>query len=175
MDLYDQRDRKGQMSFISFTEELPKDHLQLVRNTLYQLPVKCSVNSVARLAPSNEAWNIGDRTFAPILVQLHALTAIQQLRRYEIVFRNVLASNQRAVVEEATYIPLICFENFMWTKKQPAIFSCVVGKSFRLDRACKLLHIRCLQQSLSGPGLYKRRLNVRQWIGTIPRSAPSIL
>ena len=92
------------------------------------------MNSVARqapprLAPSNEAWNIGDIIFAPILVQLHALTAIQQLQRYEIVFRKVLASNQRAVVEEAMYTPLICYENFMWTKKQPALFSCVVGRS----------------------------------------------
>ena len=123
------------MSFISFKEELPKDHSQLARNTLNQLPVKCLVNSVARLAPSNEAWNIGDRIFAPILVQLHALTTIQQLRRYAIVFRDVLASNQRAVVEEATYIPLICYENFMWTKKQPAIFGGVVGRSSRLQYA----------------------------------------
>ena len=84
MDLYDQRDSKGQMSFISFKEECPKDHLQLARNTLNQLPVKFSANSAVRLAPSNEAWNIGDRTFA--LVQLHVLTAIQQLQRYEIVF-----------------------------------------------------------------------------------------
>jgi hypothetical protein len=132
VDLYDQRDSKGQMSFVSFKEECPKDHLQLARNTLNQLPVKFSANSAARLAPSNEAWNIGDRTFAPILVQLHALTAIQQLQRYEIVFRNVLASNQRAVVEEAMYNPLICYENFMWTKKQPAILSGVVGRSSRL-------------------------------------------
>ena len=135
VDLYDQRDSKGQMSFISFKEECPKDHLQLARNTLNQLPVKFSANSAARLAPSNEAWNIGNRTFAPILVQLHALTAIQQLQRYEIVFRNVLASNQRAVVEEAMYIPLICYENFMWTKKQPAILSGVVGRSSRLPYA----------------------------------------
>ena len=55
VDLYDPRDSKGQKSFISFKEELPKEHLQLARNTLNQLPVKCSVNSVARLAPSNEA------------------------------------------------------------------------------------------------------------------------
>ena len=65
-------------------------------------------------------------------MQQHALTTIQQLRRYAIVFQNVLASNQRAVVEEATYIPLICYENFMWTKKQPAIFSGVVGRSSQL-------------------------------------------
>ena len=128
MNLNDQRDSKGQMS----KERFLKDHSQLARNVLNQLPVKFSANSVARFAPSNEAWNIGNRTFAPILVQLHALTAIQQLQRYEIVFRNVLASNQRAVVEEATYIPLICDENFMWTKKQPAIFSVVVGRSSRL-------------------------------------------
>ena len=116
VDLYDQRDSKGQMSFISFKEECPKDHLQLARNTLNQLPVKCSANSVACLAPCNEAWNIGDRIFALILVQQHALTAIQQLQRYAIVFRNVLASNQHAVVKEATYILLICYENSLWTK-----------------------------------------------------------
>ena len=75
VDLYDQRDSKGQMSFISFKDGFPKDHLQLARNVLNQLPVKFSANSVARFAPSNEAWNLGDRTFAPILVQLHALTA----------------------------------------------------------------------------------------------------
>ena len=112
--IYDQHDIKGQMSFISVKEGFPKDHLQLARSVLNQLQVKFSANSVARaarLAPNNEAWNIGNRIFAPILVQLHALTAIQQLQRYEIVFRNVLASNQRAVVEEAMYIPLICYEN----------------------------------------------------------------
>ena len=76
VDLYDQRDSKGQMSFSSFN----------------QLP------------------------------------AIQQLQRYAIVFRNVLASNQHAVVKEATYIPLICDENSLWTKKLPAIFGGVVGR-----------------------------------------------
>ena len=76
-------------------------------------------------------WHSG----VPILVQLHALTAIQQLQRYAIVFRNVLASNQRAVVEEATYTPLISYKNFMWTKKQPDIFSGVLGRSSRLPYA----------------------------------------
>ncbi len=42
-------------------------------------------------------------------MQLHVLSAIQQLHRYAIVFRNVLASDQRAVVEEATYNQLICY------------------------------------------------------------------
>ena len=58
------------------------------------------------------------------------LPAIQQLQRYAIVFRNVLASNlnQHAVVKEATYIPLICDENSLWTKKLPAIFGGVVGR-----------------------------------------------
>ena len=83
VDLYDQRDSKGQMSFSSFN----------------QLPTKLPVNSVAL---SNEVWNIGDRIFVPILVQQHALTAIQQLQWYAIVFRNVLASNQHAVVKERT-------------------------------------------------------------------------
>ena len=60
VDLYDQRDSKGQMVFSSFI----------------QLPAKFPANSVV---PSNEVWNIGDRIFAPILVQQHALIAIQQL------------------------------------------------------------------------------------------------
>ena len=98
------------MSFISFKEGFPKDHLQLAVNVVNQLPVMFSANSVAWLAPSNEVWNIRDRIFAPILVQLHALTAIQQPLWYAIVFRNVLASNQRAVVEEAKYIPLTCLD-----------------------------------------------------------------
>ena len=88
VDLYDQRDSKGQMSFISFKEGFPKDYLHLARNVLNQLPAKFPANSVA---PSNEVWNIGNRIFALILVQQHALTAIQQLQRYAIVFRNVLA------------------------------------------------------------------------------------
>ena len=65
-----------------------------------QLPAKFPANS---FAPSNEVWNIGHIIFEPIRVQQHALTAIQQLQRYAIVFRNVLASNQHAVVKEATY------------------------------------------------------------------------
>ena len=104
VDLYDQRDSKGQMLFISFKEGFPKGCLQLARNVINQLPAKFPANSVAL---SNKVWNIGDRIFALILVQQHALTAIQQLQRYAIVFLNVLASNQRAVVEEAMYIPLI--------------------------------------------------------------------
>ncbi len=56
--------------------------------------------SAYSVAPINEVWNIGDRVFALILVQLHALASIQQLQLYAIV--NVLASNQRDVVEEAT-------------------------------------------------------------------------
>jgi hypothetical protein len=86
---------------------------------------KFSANSVV---PSNEVWNIVDSIFVRLLVQLHVLTKTQQLQRYAIVFQNVLASNQRAVVEKATYIPLICYENFLWTKKQPAIFCGVVGR-----------------------------------------------
>ena len=116
MDLYDQRDSKGQMSFSSFS----------------QLPAKFPAKSVA---PSNEVWNIGSRIFALILVQQLALTAIQQLQLYTSVFRNVLASNQHAVVKEATYIPLICYENSLWTKRQPAIFGGVVGRSSRLPYA----------------------------------------
>ena len=91
---------------------------------------KVPANSVA---PSNEVWNIGDRIFAQILVQQHALTEIKQLQRYAIVFRNALASNQHAV--EATYIPRICYENSLWTKKLPAIFGGVMGRSSRLSYA----------------------------------------
>ena len=116
VDLYDQRDSKGQMSFSSFS----------------QLQAKFPANS---FAPSNEVWNIGDRIFAPIIVQQHTLTAIQQLQRYATVFRNVLASNPHALVKEATYIPLICYGNSLWTKKLPAIFGGVVGRSSRLPYA----------------------------------------
>ncbi len=70
-----------------------------------------------------------------ILEQLHVLSAIQQLHLYAIVFRNVLASNQRAVVEEATYTPVICYESFLWTKEQPATFDGVVGRLSRLPYA----------------------------------------
>ena len=73
VDLYDQRDSKGKMSFSSFKEGFPKDYLQLARNVLNQLPAKFPANSVAS-APSNEVWNIGNRIFAPILVEQHALT-----------------------------------------------------------------------------------------------------
>ena len=34
VDLYDQRDSKGQMSFSSFKEGFPEDHLQLAGNVL---------------------------------------------------------------------------------------------------------------------------------------------
>jgi hypothetical protein len=67
---------------------------------------------------------------------------------YAIVFRNVSASNQCAVVEEATYNPLICYENSLWTKKQPAIFGSVVGKSSRPPYAEQGLGLS-LQQCLS--------------------------
>jgi hypothetical protein len=171
------------MSFIGFKEGFPKDHFQLARNVLNQLPVKFPGNLVA---PCNEVWNIGNRTFGLTLVQLHVLSTIQQLHRYAIVFRNVLASNQRAVVEEATYNPLICYRNSLWTKKQPATFGSVVeGRlgyimpSKDSDRASNLLNIKWWQQSLpclGTPGLYDRRLKVRQWrLNSIPRLAPRIL
>ena len=73
----------------------------------------------------------GQKSFS----SFNQLPAIQQLQRYAIVFRNVLASYQHAVVKEATYIPLICDENSLWTKKLPAIFGGVVGRSSRLPYA----------------------------------------
>ncbi len=92
VDLNDQRDSEGQISFTSF-----------------------------------KIWNILDKIFVPIHVQLHALSAIQQLQRYAIVFRNVLAYNQISAVEEAKYNSLIGHEDFIWTKKQQAIFGSMVG------------------------------------------------
>ncbi len=68
-------------------------------------------------------------------MQLHVLSAVQQLHWHAIVFQNVLASNQRAVVEEATYNPLICYENSLWTKKQPSISGSVVERPSRLPYA----------------------------------------
>ncbi len=56
MDLYDQRDSKGHMQFISFKEAFPKDHLQVAKNALNQLPVKFPAKSVAA---RNEVWNMG--------------------------------------------------------------------------------------------------------------------
>ena len=127
VDLYDQHDSKGQMSFISFKEgspnTSPKDH-SVGKEHLKSAAGKVSSISVAQC---NEAWNIGNRTFGLTLVHQHVLSAIQQLHRYAIVFQNVLASNQRVVVEEATYNPLICYENSLWTKKQPAVFGSVAG------------------------------------------------
>ena len=102
-------------------------------------------------------------------MQLRVLTAIQQLQRYAIVFRNVLASKQRAVVEEGTYIPLICYENFLWTKEQPALFGGVVGRSSRLPYAqqglgssTQTIKHHMVAKSLSSPGLYDQGLKVRQ-------------
>jgi hypothetical protein len=46
MDLYDQRDSKGQMTYISLKGFLI-GHLQLARNALNQLPVKFPAGSVA--------------------------------------------------------------------------------------------------------------------------------
>ncbi len=46
----------------------------------------------------------------PIHVQSHALSAIQQLQQYAIVFRNVFASNRILALEEATYSSLIGHE-----------------------------------------------------------------
>ena len=71
------------------------------------------------LFTSFKIWNILDEIFLPTHVQLHALSAIQQLHWYAIVFQNVLASNRISisVVEEATYNSLIGHEDFLWTKK----------------------------------------------------------
>ena len=49
---------KGQMSFISFKEEFPKDYLQLARNVLNQLPAKFPANSVRWFSETQEI--VGD-------------------------------------------------------------------------------------------------------------------
>ena len=117
MDLYDQRDSKGQMQFISNKEGLPIDHdIQLASNILNGgRDRRCQKTRATARATCN--------------------SAIQQLQRYAIVFRNVLASNQHAVVEEAPYTPLICCKSFLWTKKQTTTFGIVVGKSSWLPYA----------------------------------------
>ena len=46
------------------------------------------------LLTSFKIWKILDKIFVPIHVQAHALSAIQQLQQYAIVFRNVLSSTQ---------------------------------------------------------------------------------
>jgi hypothetical protein len=62
---------------------------------------------------SFKIWNILDKIFMPIHVQLHALSTIQQLQLYAIVFQNVLASNWISAVEEATYNSLNGHEDFI--------------------------------------------------------------
>ncbi len=64
-------------------------------------------------------------------MQPHALSAIQQPQRYAVVFRNVFATYRISAVEEATYNSLIGHEDFLWTKKQQAIFGSMVGESSR--------------------------------------------
>ncbi len=86
VDLYDQRDSKGQMLFISFKEGFPKDHL-VGKECLKSAASKVSSKSVA---PCNEVWNVGNRTFGLTLVQLHVLSAIQQLHQYAMVFQMCL-------------------------------------------------------------------------------------
>jgi hypothetical protein len=85
------------MLFKSFKEGFLKDHL-IGKERLKSAADKVSSISVA---PCNEVWNIGNRTFGLTLLQLHVLSSIQQLHLYAIVCQNVLAFNQRAVVEEA--------------------------------------------------------------------------
>ncbi len=56
VELYDQRDSKGLISFISFKEGCPKDHLQCARNVLNQLLVKFPANTVA---PCRKSGTLG--------------------------------------------------------------------------------------------------------------------
>jgi hypothetical protein len=65
----------------------------------------------------------------PIHVQSNALSEIQQIQRYAIVFQIVLASYLILDVEDATYNSLIGHEDFLWTKKQQAICGNMMGRS----------------------------------------------
>ncbi len=49
---------------------------------------------------------------------------------YEIVFQNMLASNQHVVVEGATHLPLICNESVLWINRQLAMFFSMVKMCF---------------------------------------------
>ncbi len=94
VDLYDQRDSKGQISFTSLT-----------------------------------IWNILDKIF--VLIKSNR-TRYPQFCNYSGIQSSsemCLPPTKYLAVEEATYNSLICYEDFLWTKKQPAIFGCVVGKS----------------------------------------------
>ncbi len=105
---------------------------------------------------SFKIWNILDKIFVLIHVQSHALSANQQLQLYVIVFRNVLASNQISAVEEAIYNSLIYYEDFLWTKKKPAIFG-----SGKVVSATV-----CPARTRINPalGLYYWRSKVLQWM-----------
>jgi hypothetical protein len=66
----------------------------------------------------------GQNVKTNMYVQMHALTTIQQLQRYEIIFQKILASKQHVnmlVVEEAIILALMCYESCQWIKKQLAV------------------------------------------------------
>ncbi len=85
--------------------------------------------------PASRSGKKLDEIFVLTHVKLHALSSIQQLQRYAIVFQNVLASNRILAVEEATYNSLIGHEDFLWAKKQQAIFGGMMGKLSRQQYA----------------------------------------
>ncbi len=65
----------------------------------------------------------------------------------------VIASNWISAVEEATYNLLIGYEDFLWTKKQQAIFGSMVAKSSRQPYARQefgLIQPWPLRQALEG-------------------------
>jgi hypothetical protein len=68
-DLYDQRDSKGQRSFIGFKEGIPKDFSD---GKEHLKSATCKVSSIS-VAQCNKVWNIGNRTFGLTLVQPHVL------------------------------------------------------------------------------------------------------
>ena len=66
---------------------------------------------------SFKIWNILDKMFVLIHVQLHVLSAIQQLQWYAIVFRNVLVPNQHGSITTkcllvCVMLPKLCLIDF---------------------------------------------------------------
>ncbi len=133
VDLYDQRDSKGQMLFTSF-----------------------------------KIWNILDKLFVQIHVQLYLLSTIQQLQQYSIVFRYVLASHWISVEEGTTYNPLIYYENFLDIYN--SLIYMTVWWEGRLGN-----RMPSKDQDRSRQGLYDWRSKVCQWmLCIIPRLTPSM-
>jgi hypothetical protein len=127
MDLYDQRDSNGQMPSISSKEGLPVDYLQLASNVQNQRPpiLHQSLYNIQL----HQAMKPGTFWTEYLCGYSCNSTRYQQFSNFSSIqssFEMCLPLIQHALVEEATCIPLICYESVLWTKKQPSIFGSVV-------------------------------------------------